>query len=276
MLRRSFLALAAMALVLGLAACGGVNDPLNPLALAADRSADAGGVRMHLDASFDVAGQSASLTADGVFDGDEGEVTLHTGDLLGGSGLSMGDVKAIVTKQDGHPELYLQTPTAILGGKSWLKLDLEQAVKQLGAKNAQGLLGATGQSPADALALLRKVGSVTEVGSETVDGTKTTHYRATVDVEQALENAGAPAEALAAVRASGVETQLPVDVWVGDDDGYVRKLHVDYSTSTGGESFSGEVTMTLSDWGTDVSIDVPDDDETLDATQLLAGLGAKP
>ena len=34
--------------------------------------------------------------------------------------------------------------------------------------------------------------------------------------------------------------------------------------------------MTLSDWGTDVSIDVPDDDETLDATQLLGALGAKP
>ena len=54
----------------------------------------------------------ASVTADGVFDDDEGEVTLHTGDLLAGAGLSMGDVKAIVTKEDGHPELYVQTPRA--------------------------------------------------------------------------------------------------------------------------------------------------------------------
>ena len=38
---------------------------------------------MHLDAKFSAAGQSASLSADGVFDGDEGELTLDAGDLLG-------------------------------------------------------------------------------------------------------------------------------------------------------------------------------------------------
>ena len=65
----------------------------------------------------------------------------------------------------------------------------------VGGGKAEGILGATGQSPADALALLRKVGSVTEVGTETIDGAQTTHYRATVDVAEALENAGAPAEA---------------------------------------------------------------------------------
>ena len=34
--------------------------------------------------------------------------------------------------------------------------------------------------------------------------------------------------------------------------------------------------MTLSDWGTDVSVDVPDDDEVLDATELLVELGPSP
>ena len=115
-----------------------------------------------------------------------------------------------------------------------MKVDLEQAAEAARrADNAQGMLGATGQSPADALALLRKVGSVTEVGSETIDGAKTTHYSATVDIAEALENAGAPAEALAAVRASGLETKVPVDVWVGADDGYVHRVHVSYSADRG-------------------------------------------
>jgi len=281
-LRRSFLAFAALALVLGLAACGGVADPLspaNPLALAASRSADAGGVKMHMDAKFSVAGQSASLSADGVFDGDEGELTTNVGDLLGQAGIpGDGELKVIVAKDGDHPVLYVRMPdlAAMLpGAKPWIKVDVEQAASMVGGGKAKGILGATGQSPADALALLRKVGSVTEVGTETIDGEQTTHYRASVDVAEALENAGAPAEALAAVRASGIETKVPVDVWVGDD-GYVHKLHVAYRTTADGQSVSGELTMTLSDWGSDVSIDVPDDDEALDATQLLGALGAKP
>ena len=45
--RRILLALGAVAIVLGLVACGGgVNDPLDPLALSAQKSADAGGVKM--------------------------------------------------------------------------------------------------------------------------------------------------------------------------------------------------------------------------------------
>jgi hypothetical protein len=279
-LRRSLLALAAMALVLGLAACGGVSDPLSPLAAAADRSAGAGGVKMHMDATFTAAGQSASMSADGLFDGDEGELTMNLGDLLGQSGLGGDGAMTVIVAKDGdHPVMYVRAPdlaTMLGGGKSWMKVDLEQAMSTLGGGKAKDLFGVTGQSPADALALLRKVGSVTEVGGETVDGVKTTHYRATVDLADALENGGAPAEALAAVRASGVATKVPVDVWVGDDDGYVHKLRITYGTAAGGQSFGGELTMTLTDWGTDVSIDVPSDDETFDATQLLAGLGAKP
>ena len=144
-------------------------------------------------------------------------------------------------------------------------------------RQGQGqLLGASGQSPADALELLARSARVTEVGTETIDGAQTTHYRATVDLAEALEHAGAPAEALAAVRASGVETKVPVDVWVGvttaTSTAPLRLQHRPRS----GQSVSGELTMTLSDWGTDVSIDVPDDDEMLDATQLLGALGAKP
>ena len=78
------------------------------------------------------------------------------------------------------------------------------------------------------------------------------------------------------MKASGLATTVPVDVWIGADDGYVHRMHVSYSSDVNGQSFSGELTMTLSDWGTDVSVDVPDDSEVLDATALLAGLGAHP
>jgi hypothetical protein len=220
------------------------------------------------------------LTADGEFDGDEGQMTMNLGDLLGQAGLpGSGQIKMVITKAGDHPVMYMQMPqlTSMLpGNKAWIKLDLEQAMSQLGmGGSAGGMLGATGQSPADALAMLRKVASVTEVGKETVDGAETTHYHATVDIAEALKNSGAPADVLGAMSA-GVDTQVPVDVWIGADDGYVHKLHIVYSTAAGGQSFDGELTMTLSDWGSDVSIDVPSDDETLDASQLLGKLGGNP
>jgi hypothetical protein len=232
---------------------------------------------MHLDASFSGAGQSGSLSADGEFDGDQGEVTLNVGDLLGTTGLSGGDqLKLIVTKDGDHPVVYLRLPelaTLLPGGKEWTKLDLEEAMSTLGVGgSAKDLFGAAGQSPADALKLLERVGNVTEVGRETIDGAETTHYRATVDVEEALKSAGAPPEAIAAVQRAGIDTNVPVDVWIGVDDGYVHRLHLSYGTDVAGQKVGGELTMTLSDWGADVNVDVPSDDQVLDATKLLSQL----
>ena len=159
-----------------------------------------------------------------------------------------------------------------------MKLDLDQAAKQFGGSQASGMLGATGQSPADVLKLLREVGTVTEVGPETIDGAATTHYRADVDIAEALEKSGAPADALTALKASGVSTTVPIDVYVGADDGFVHRVHIGYGSgqTAQGQSFDADVTMTFSDWGSDVSVDVPSDDQVLDATSLLAALGSKP
>jgi hypothetical protein len=284
-MRRILLALGAAAVALGLVACGGVSEQLDPLALSAQKSADAGGVKMHLVANFAVSGQSMSLGADGIFDGDEGELTMNLGDILGSAGLpgGSGEARVIVTKDGDHPVMYLRMPELsgmLGGGKAWIKMDLSELMEQYGKNGGGGqdLFGAAGQSPADALELLKKVASVTEVGTETIDGDATTHYHATVDIAEALESMGGnvPADALAAIKNSGLSTDVPVDVWVGKDDGYVHRLRITYDAAASGESVKGDMTMTFSDWGTDVSIDVPGDDEVFDATQLLAGLGGKP
>jgi hypothetical protein len=232
---------------------------------------------MHLDASFTISGMDASFSADGVFDGDEGELTMDMGDLLGQAGLAGGPMKVISTKEDGEVVLYMQVPALasfVPGGKPWLKLNVKDAIQSQGlGGSANDLFGASGQSPAEALELLKKVADVTEVGSETIDGVETTHYSAVVDVEEALEQAGAPPAALAAVTSSGLSTDVPVDVWVGDDDGLVRRMTITYDAAASGETFSGELTMTLTDWGTDVSVEAPPADEVFDASALLSQLG---
>jgi hypothetical protein len=279
-LRRSLLALGALALALGLVACGGVARTLDPVAEAASKSADAGSVRVTIDASFAAGGVSGAIQARGVFDESKGELTLDASDLLGqlnipGAPAEIGEVKVLSVEEDGHQVVYVKLPAIsglVPGGKTWIKANVEEAASTAGGDLGQ-LLGLSGQSPAKTLELLRGAGAVVEVGPDTIDGTAVTHYRATVDLVDALEQEGIPPEAMQALVASGMSTKLPIDVWIGADDGLVHKIEVAYDATVKGESISAKLTMTMSDWGTDVTIDVPPDDQVFDVTALAGAFG---
>jgi hypothetical protein len=278
-LRRTLLALAATALALGLVACGGVAETLDPVAAAADKSAGAGSVRVNIDASFAAGGVSGNLAAEGVFDDDQGELTIDASDLLGqlpgGLGGSSGEMKVITTTEDGHAVVYANVPAAanvLPGGMAWIKADVDKAASMAGGDASQ-LLGLSGQSPAKTLELLGEAGTVTQVGTDTIDGAAVTHYRVTVDLVQALEQQGVPAATVQALIATGTSTELPIDVWIGVDDGYVHRIKLAYDSTVNGQSVAAQMTMTMSDWGTDVSIDVPPDDQVFDVTALASKLG---
>jgi hypothetical protein len=64
-----------------------------------------------------------------------------------------------------------------------------------------------------------------------------------------------------------------VDVWIGDDDGLVRQIRMSYDAGQNGQQGSVLLTMTMTDWGTDVSVDAPPDDQVFDATELAATFG---
>ena len=51
-----------------------------------------------------------------------------------------------------------------------------------------------------------------------------------------------------------------VDVWVGDDDGLVRKVQSSMEVPAGGETVKTVSTVNLTDWGTPVSVDAPPSD----------------
>jgi hypothetical protein len=61
---------------------------------------------------------------------------------------------------------------------------------------------------------------------------------------------------------------VPVDVWIGKDDGLVRRLQISYDLTESGRSVSTQLTLDLSDWGTDVSVQAPPADQVFDATDL--------
>jgi hypothetical protein len=282
-LRRTLPTLAAgalaLCLVLGLVACGGVASALDPVAAAAGKSADAGSVKVTIDASIAAGSVDGSIHAVGAFDKSNGELTLDASNLLQslnmpGASSANGQVKVITATEDGHPVVYVNIPslaTYLPGGMAWIKADVDKAASLAGG-NAGSMLGLAGQSPAKILDLLSGAGTVTTVGTDSIDGAQVTHYRANVDLVKALEQQGVPAPTVQALIATGASTELPIDVWIGVDDGLVHRVAVAYDSTVNGQHVAVKTTMTMSDWGTDVSVDLPPADQVFDATAFAAKL----
>jgi hypothetical protein len=279
-----------------LAACGDdAGDPgtrvasISPqrLALVADRTTATDGVRISLQQTMTVAGEGAvPATAEGRFDTkrQRGEMTLSM-DL---SSLGGGDVPggAGAVKQqmvfDGLT-FYIRSPLfeqTLPAGKRWLKIDLAAIGKQsgldLGALMSQG----ASQDPTQVLAYLKAAsGAVKRVGSETVRGVATTHYKATIDFRKVPDSA--PADQRAAVRRSidqliklsGAST-APMEVWIGAD-GLARRVVSTTTTGTAAQRIELRQRIELYDFGTKVDVTIPPASAVLDASKL-GGLAPGP
>ena len=283
------LLLLILALVLG--ACGGDGDDeggggtqvaaLTPqrLALVADRTTATGGVRMSLEQTMTVAGQgTVPATAEGRFDtkSQRGEMTMSM-DLssIAGGDVPGGDAVKQRMVFDGLT-FYMRSPlfeSALPAGKRWLKFDMQALGKQAGFDI--GVLANQGgsQDPTQVLAYLKAAsGDVTRVGSETVRGVATTHYKATIDFRKVPDSA--PADQRAAVRRSieqlieltGTSTS-PIEVWIGED-GLARRIVTASTTGTGAQRISMRQRIELFDFGTKVDVAVPRASTVIDIGDL--------
>jgi hypothetical protein len=242
-------ALAAVLVVLAAVGCGGSKSSstsnLTPLAAvkqAATKTADQPSEHLALKGSVTVNGQPVVVTGNGDFKDRTGSMSLD----FNVAGLS-GSIDAVVDGTD----LYMSSPLfsdSLPNGKKWVKLDLQKAGKARGLD----LSTVAGQAPATTLKELGALSKVTEVGDEQVGGTDTTHYRGKL-AKTATHPAGT------------------YDVWVGKDDGYVRRVQV---ASQLGPQQRLQSTLDFSDFGKDVNVKVPSPSETADATNLsIPGLG---
>jgi hypothetical protein len=257
------------------AGCG-VAHTLDPVAAAATKSEKAGGEKVAMTVGVSAGGKSFTIDANGTFDGNEGDLTMDLSSLLGAAGLSGsgGSAELRFLQENGDPVIYANVPflsSRIPGGKSWIRLDLEQAGQAAGVDVNQ-LLGQAAQNPTDALDMLRESGSVTEVGTETLNGEQTTHYKATIDLQKAASKLGGRVQqAVQGMIARGAPSSLPVDVWIGDD-GLVRKVTLDEGFSANGHSDDVNLTVVFSDYGTPVTVVAPPADQTLDLSGIIGAL----
>ena len=254
-------------------------DALPALLDAMHKTAAAGSSRMAIDLSFTSPGQSLHVTGDVAYVLDPADPTsLRERVLLDIPSMGVfpgGEVELIVGKGS---VVYVRAPmlaSYIPAKTPWIKLDPSALPQQPGGVGATAAI-----NPAALLAAIEDAISVDEVGPDTVDGTDATHYRATVDLVQLLPSIAELApeqptdaemqEAKDQLAKLGLET-LPIELWV-DGGGYLKQVQFALDLSTiapdrPGSSFS--LTLTLSDIGEDISIDVPPAPQVTDLTDLL-------
>ena len=267
---RRLLPVLVICAVLPLAAgCGAeksVKDAVDPVAQAATKTADAGTVQMSISGKVSAAGQDVPISGKGAFDlkGKRGRMTVTT-NVPG-----QGDVE-IEEIIDGLV-LYLRTDalTANLpGGKHWIKADLKALSRKQGIDLGQLEQLGGGTDPTQFLSYLKKTADVTEVGSEDIDGTPTTHYRATIDLDKVAEAAGDAAASVRQLEKLSGQNSIPTDVWI-DAEGRARRQTVAYSAQQP-VPMRMQFTIDYEKFGVPIDVEAPDDGDTVDLADVIGG-----
>ncbi|MFI6351916.1 hypothetical protein ACIBJF_04420 [Streptomyces sp. NPDC050743] len=145
-----------------------------------------------------------------------------------------------------------------LKGKQWMKVDSSALYGAKGAKAAAG----TGSSPSATLMSLRHADKVDTLGTPTVDGHRTTHYRAVVGrahwSRRFADVYGNPDTPMGSVTAGAAD--MTADVWIGAD-GLPVRLREEIGLLT--------LTMDLDGFGATATVEAPPAAQTGDVTELV-------
>ncbi len=151
--------------------------------------------------------------------------------------------------------VYEKFPPEVVGASArpWIKLDLSRL---LGSGAGGGQFGAN--DPGSVIAYLYGADKVTEVGSEQVRGTSTTHYRASIDPRRAAQQVPQESrdEYLKFLQDTGSAGIMPADLWV-DGQGRTRRLQFQGTATVQGRHSTSTTTIEYFDYGSRVSIELP-------------------
>lgn len=269
----------------------GNSNRINVVAAAATKSVDAGSAKVSFTVSMSgpAGGGLFDLTGRGEqdFAHQRAHMTMDMGSMLQnlpGAKRSLPPGSSVMEMIQDGPTLYMRSPLlASVAGASrpWIKLD----VSTLGGLGDGGTnpFGATQGDPSRMLEMLAGASdAVVQVGREQVDGTSTTHYRAEVSMDRAIDRLPARQRdqlkpmAGQFAQLTGART-FPVDVWI-DGAGLPRKVQMALEirgTATGVTVPALTMTMTLelSDWGTPVTVTPPPADQVTDVSRTIRSNG---
>lgn len=289
-MRRRIAFLVLFAGMLAAAGCGGAESPavgapvLRSLAQAAKHTERAGSYRFDLSLRMTLPGQQQAfeITADGAVDeaGRRAAMTMDFGslaDLFGGLGGQVSGDDLRMELRFAWPVMYFRMPflsDKLPSGKEWVSLDLQKFASQQGLQLPG--VGSFGQSdPSAFLDFLKAAnGDLRKLGTEKIDGVRTTHYLAKIDLGELTKTLPAkqrqqlePAlDQLAKLTGNGAVAPL-VDAWVGDD-ALLRRFEITFSVPSAAQSMDLALRMNLRDFGEQVDVAAPDPADVADAASL--------
>ncbi|MEU2022975.1 hypothetical protein ABZ565_12505 [Streptomyces sp. NPDC016469] len=222
---------------------------------------EAGSARVKITTSVSAGGQSRTVTGSGVMDFEDGESKLTM--EQSGQRLEQRVVDKVIYQKPPKGE------GGLPGGKSWMKIDMEKL-------RASGAAGSSQVSdPTDSFAYSEALSEkdVKKVGTESLGGVGTTHYKVGLDIDKLAKGDAAQARKLR----EQLGEKVPVDLWV-DGKGLMRRQQIEMTAQpAGGAKDSGsanrgkvKVVMDFSDFGTDVDVDAPTAGDTVDVTDKVA------
>ncbi|MEV5596116.1 hypothetical protein [Streptomyces sp. NPDC052496] len=242
---------------------GGAADGPQAVRAAHQKTTAAKTARMTLLTRAQSGGRTAEVRGSGVVDLGNGssELVMQTGNQQ----IHQRMVEGILYQQP--PAAQRQQPPQ---GKSWLKVDLKKLVEQSGGSSQY-------EDPTASFTYTKGISDkdVTKVGTETVDGTATTHYKVSVDVAELAKGNAQQAKQLRAQ----LGDRLPLDIWL-DGQGRVRQERVEVKPQGGKQGSNGartavSTTLKFSDFGTDVNVTAPPAKDTVDITDKAAKEGQR-
>ncbi|ESP98647.1 MULTISPECIES: hypothetical protein [Streptomyces] len=171
-----------------------------------------------------------------------------------------------------------------MDGRRWMKMDLGELAEQMdksgeagGGEMAKAMTGGLenmNQDPAQQIAVLMESPNLKHVGPAKVAGEETQHYKGTLSLKEMMDaNSSFDAlpekdreELVEAMEESGLEG-YQTQVWVNGDDLPV-KMDVTMETPEG----DVRIVQTFSDYGAAAKVDAPAEKDTLDLMDMLQEL----
>jgi len=240
-------------------------DP-NPVAAAAERTAETSGMRIEMTMRFESESTAPiTVTGDGVYNGEDNLAeVVYDGMTSQGQRLKFDAILGESGWYFRYPQLAGKMPE----GKEWLKVE--------GFPGQEDLSTPGVASPEESLQMLRASGAVRRLGPEKIGHVQTTRYRVTqtaAELTEALRSQGKD-ELAEALEGSSAQIVGPVhsEVLI-DQKGVVRRVKVTSTATAEGKTVTTEMRMDFSDFGIKPNIAIPDDSRVYDITpQLEEGL----
>ncbi|WP_028809321.1 LppX_LprAFG lipoprotein [Streptomyces sp. 351MFTsu5.1] len=169
----------------------------------------------------------------------------------------------------GNPELAKE-----MDGKKWMKFDLSALGKDGGLGAAAPGAGQADQNPASMSSFLNGAKDVKKVGTETIDGVKTTHYAGDVTLAELKASFKDADKSVREQREKSTEQleklgldKFTMDMWV-DAQQHAKQFRMQGDATKG----KFDMTFTFLDYNKPVTVEAPPANETADLAQMMKEL----